>query len=64
MRPQDVELLPGKLENEVFREAFPVAAQLLVKPLGSGAVEDGEVGVENDALIADGENECGRDRAV
>jgi len=52
-------LLGGELEHEIRREAVAVAADLLVEALGCDAVEDCELGIEQDALTALDEDRAG-----
>src|SRR2546426_49171 len=42
-----------QLEHEVFRRALPVASDLLVQPLGSGAVQSCQIAVQHDLMAPD-----------
>jgi len=47
----------GKLKNEVGRETLYVALDLFIEAFGRHAVEGSEVGVQNNLLFPNGEDE-------
>lgn len=49
--------LRGKLKNEVGRETLCVALDLFIEAFGRHAVEGSEVGVQNNLLSSNGEDE-------
>jgi len=50
LRPPFLELLLAQLEQEVFGEAIPIAADLLIESLGRNAVQFCQVSVQQDFM--------------
>ena len=63
MRPQIFHLCGQELEHEIHRETLGVALDLFVETFGGHAVKFGQIGIENDLLLAEGEDECFERRA-
>ncbi len=49
--------LSRELEGKIFGEAFPIATELFVQPLGSDTVECRKIGVEDDFLAPNRDDE-------
>ena len=54
---QGLGFLLGELEHELFGESVGIAFDLFVEALGRNAVELGQIGIKNDFVATDAENE-------